>query len=182
MITSIPRNVNFSTRQVVLRHANSVDAYVYRKTPLRQNDPVDVLNGNPTLGGLGVLDSEEEAEFEYRSLGEAKYLPTGVYEGSEIGSRDDNLTPRQLVEAQIVCVVDPDDEAAFVPEKHDLVLLLPGAQIALFYEIVDISGGLNIPPFTRRYVLNPQDDLHQLDDIAVPDDVNPPVGPDRRAR
>jgi hypothetical protein len=189
VLNSVPTNANFSKRQVVLRHPNAWDCLVYRKQVKRQ----EIIGGQPstmgdfpTLGGLGVLDSEDEADFDYVELGEGKLRFLGPFQQSDTVDRGDAQLQAQLSEAQIEAIAEPTDPAYFTVEKHDIVIAMPGGGIGLAYEVAQVQGSINIPPYNRRYLLSPRDDLHYLDPFASepaaePDPPPPPVGPNTPA-
>ena len=52
-------------------------------------------------------------------------------------------------------------ENEFVPRKQDIVNVVIGDAI-LPYEITEIAGTVNIPPFTQKYILQLRDELVQM--------------------
>ena len=103
----------------------------------------------PTIGGLGVLNDEDETDFEYQELGDASlvfysYIKV-VLEAMITHLLDNPNTPQQ--EASI----EPMIENEFVPRKQDIVNVVIGDDFA-FYEITEIAGTVNIPPFTQKYI------------------------------
>jgi hypothetical protein len=162
MLNAVPKAVNNSARIVTLRHPNSQDATAYRKKVNRVDDPADTINDLPTIGGLGVLDSEDEADYTYDEIGDCKVLFTGAYAATEANwNRADTglVYPEGTVEATIECILDPNDPNFFVPDVHDLVMVTPGGGFVLPYEIKGPTSNINIPPYTRKYILQPRNDL-----------------------
>lgn len=171
MLNIVPSTINASRRLVVLNHPNSFDAELWRKkvtrTELAGTAPNDTLGGLPTLGGLGVLTSEDEAEVDYEQIGDVKVLFGGIYQGSAEFDTDDGLVPEQLKEAQIECILQPTDPLFVTPDKNDLVMVTPGGGIVLPFEVMGETGTVNIPPYTRKYILNARDDLAYIPGISA---------------
>ena len=127
---------------------------VYRKVITRTAP--DTLGGLPTLGGLGVLEDDDEADFDYQSLGDGVVVMLQVYQG---GFRsDDNSLLDNPNTSQQETLLEPLIDDGFTPKKHDLVSIVIGDAL-LPYEITEITGTVNIPPFTQKYVLQLRDEL-----------------------
>jgi hypothetical protein len=169
MLTVVPNAVNAATRQVVLRHPNTMDCVVWRKVIKRiEQDPdsgeesVDAT-GMPTLGGMGVMRGEDEADFDYVEIGPAKCLFAGPFVPTDLNERDDAPLQANMQEAQIACLADPGTPEYFDADTGHLVMITPGLSVVLAYEVVTVTGAANIPPYVRKLVLNPRDDLHALE-------------------
>lgn len=162
MLTSAPLAINRSSRIVVLRHPNAFSVTVYRKETKRV-ETIDgeesQMGGAPTLGGMGVLRSEDEADFDYVELGAGKLLFTN---GSQPVAMNEQGSA-QIVENMKTCLiesaVEPTDAAHWVAQRNDLVALDLGLGVVMAYEVADIMGNVAIPPHTQSFVLNPRDDL-----------------------
>ena len=157
MLNEVPLAIRRALRAVTLNHPNRMGCTVYRKVVTRAAP--DTFGGLPTLGGLGVLDNEDETDFEYQELGDASLVFLQLYQ-SGFRSDDNSLldnpnTPQQ--EASI----EPINENEFVPRKQDIVTVVIGDAI-LPYEITEIAGTVNIPPFTQKYILQLKDELVQM--------------------
>lgn len=168
MLSQVATAVSNATRQVVLRHPNTMDCTVWRKRVLRteidpETDLPSTMGGSPTLGGMGVLRSEDESEFEYYELGAAKCMFCGIFQPNDQNERDDAILQQPMQEAQIESVKAPNEVGHFLADTSDLVLVTPGLGVVLAYEIATLSGPINIPPYVRKLVLNPRDDLHALE-------------------
>lgn len=159
MITQIPIRIAQAARAVTLAHPNAMDCQVYRKKVLRTNASGEEMGGAPTLGGLGVLSPEDESDFEYEAIGAGKILFTEWTEELDIVDRDDGLAPGVNL---IACRIEALDGTQFTPEKNDLIAVMPGAGVLLGYEVVGLSSKVNIPPYTRKYAVQPRDELHDL--------------------
>lgn len=158
MLNNVPAQVRRSGRLVVLKHPNSMNCSVWKK--VIQRDPDTGMVGTvPNIGGAGVLDVEDEADYEYEIRGDAKILFGGIFDGSGSNWNDidsgiiGNVTP---VEAQIECVLDPSDPDFFIVDKQDRITVEPGGGIVLVYEVIGESSQINIPPYTRKYILAQQ--------------------------
>lgn len=164
MLNAVPTAINASARIVVLRHPNGMDCTVYTKSVNRVADdaPPDTIAGLPTLGGLGVLDSEDEADFSYSERGDARIVFDGTYQAAmgNWNRSDTGLTYAEgTIEALIEATANPTDPGYFICEMHDIVMVMPGNGFVLPYEVVDITGSVNIPPYVRKYHLTARADL-----------------------
>lgn len=160
MLTNIPTQINRVSRQLVLRHPNSMDCTVQRKTVNRTADTD--LGGLPTLGGAGVLDSEDEADFTFTALGAGriKFAETFTPDIGNVSDDDTVITYAEgMIQAQVECSADPSSDDFFTTDKHDLVIAEPGAGIIIPYEVVAVTSKGDIPPYTRLLLLNPREDL-----------------------
>lgn len=157
MINNVPIKIMQATRAVTLKHPNSLDCVVYRKELLRSDD--ESMGGLPTLGGMGVLKSEDEDEFEYARLGEGKILIHGRFSGGDMSDRGDGITPDEpMQEASIVSL----DALDFEPKKGDLVGVMPGGGVLIGFEIIGTTGNVSIYPYTTKFIIAPRDELHDL--------------------
>lgn len=154
MLNNVPLAIRRSVRAVTLNHPNRMTCTVYRKVITRVAP--DTLGGLPTLGGLGVLEDDDEADFDYQSLGDGVVVMLQVYQG---GFRsDDNSLLDNPNTSQQETLLEPLIDDGFTPKKHDLVSIVIGDAL-LPYEITEITGTVNIPPFTQKYVLQLRDEL-----------------------
>jgi hypothetical protein len=168
MLNSVPIAINANTRLVVQRHPNSMPCTVWKKVVTRiEPDPESGLpseeSGMPTLGGMTVLRSEDEADFEYVELGAAKCLFAGPYVPTDLNERDDAPLQQNMQEAQIECDALPGTPQYFLADTTHLVMIDLGLGVVLAYEVASVLSQSNIPPFVRKLVLNPKDDLHNLE-------------------
>lgn len=168
MLTAVPTAVSANARQVVLRHPNTMPCTVWRKVVKRveidpEADAPSEMGGAPTLGGMGVLRSEDEADFDYEERGEARCLFVGPYVPNDLNEREDAVLQQPIQEAQIECIAEPGMPEHFEVDTSDLVMITPGLGVVLAYEVATILSQANIPPYVRKLVLNPRDDLHNLE-------------------
>lgn len=166
MINAVPTTVNKATRMVVLNHPRGLDALIYRKRVTRTEvDPTtgqpSEMGGAPTLGGMGVLRSEDEPEFEFDYIGDAKVLLCGVWQEQSINDRG-NAAIQPAQEAQIEAVAEPGTPEHFTAEVGDLVMVDMGMGAVFGFTIEDMPSSTYIGSMVRRYVLQPRDDLHDM--------------------
>jgi hypothetical protein len=154
MLTSVPLAVRRAARAVTLNHPNRMTCTVYRKVVTRTAP--ETIGGLPTIGGLGVLEDDDEADFEYQPLGDGSVVMLGSYQGGN--SSDDGTLLDNPNTSQQEALLEPIAENGFSPKKHDLISIIMGDAV-LPYEIADITGTVNIPPFTLKYVLQLRDEL-----------------------
>jgi hypothetical protein len=171
VLTQVPQAVNHQTRMVTLYHPNAMDCTVWRKQVKRVEVNPDtgapsVDIGAPTLGGLGVLRSEDEDNYEYVELGAGKCLFCGQYQPNDVNERDDNLVQANAQEAQVEAIASAGAAGHFVVDTNDLVQVSMGLGAVMAFEVVTVTGSVNIPPYNRKLVLNPRDDLHSLEPFA----------------
>lgn len=142
-------------RQVVLNGPNSMECVVYRKQVLRT--ATSSIGGLPDMGGIGVLDSEDEPAYEFVELGEAKMRPVGDHHplpNNVVDSHDGVI----YAEGPIVMQIEPKTAGAFEIKKHDRIDCLPGLGFIIPYEVVGITAPGSIPPYLFQYVLEPRQD------------------------
>lgn len=158
MLTNVPSAISRAGRLVTLRHPNAMDCSVWRKHLRRQPESPDAQLGSvPDVGGLGVLDGEDEADFEYRPVGDAKILFAGIWqgEGANWNDADTGLNYSQPpMEAMIEFVDETDDYV----RKPDRISVEPGGGVVLIYEVLGENSSVNIPPYVRRYILAARSD------------------------
>lgn len=158
MLTTVPAAIARAGRAVTLRHRNSMHCTVWRKRLLREPDGPDASLGSvPNIGGLGVLDGEDEADYEYEVVGDAKILFTGIWQGDGANWNDADTGPnynQAPVEALIEFVVETADYV----RKPDQIMVEPGGGIVLPFEVIGESSSVNIPPYVRRFILAARSD------------------------
>lgn len=163
MLNNVAVQLNKANRMATLRHPNACECSVLRKTVNRVSDgDPDTFSGLPTIGGLGVLDSEDEANYDYIKIGEGMVVLMGVFQtnGGNWSDADTNIgyPDIPLVEAMVECSLNPDEEGFFVTGKHDVLVIHFGAGIVVPYEVVGETGSVAIPPYTKRYIIQPRSD------------------------
>lgn len=163
MLNNVPVAVNRMARNVVINHPNTFNCQVFRKAVTRAAP--DIVGGIPTLGGLSVISSADEVEFEYTFIGNGFALMAEQFSQSAMMDREDANNGfaneyRFLIESEDA----PPLPTAFEPLKNDVFYLVLGNDPAtapkIAYEIVGIETTMNIPPYTKRFVCNRRDDLH----------------------
>lgn len=161
MLTSVPTAINRMLRNVVLNHPNSFNCQVFRKTVTRA---APVVSGAPTLGGMGVMSSEDEEQIEYAWVGNGYALQAESFQASAMMEQGDANNGSGT---EFRLLVEPEEPTGmpgnFIPQKNDVVYLLLGVEPGspkIAFEIVGIEAVLNIPPFCTRFIANRRDDLH----------------------
>jgi hypothetical protein len=155
MIHAVPEGISRAARQMVMRHPNTMQCVVYRKKVLRESD--SEVGGLPTLGGIGVLDSEDETAYEFEELGEGRIIFSGVY-GAASGNMNDSGDGVTYAEGAMECRVEPVVEGAFEAKKHDQIQVLPGNGFVIPYEVVGITSPTSIPPYVRKLIVESRQD------------------------
>ena len=161
MLTNVPAAINRMSRNVVINHPNAYNCQVFRKTVTRTGP---VVSGLPTLGGMGVLTSEDEEQYTYAWLGNGYALQVESFQPALMMDRGD---ANNGANNEFRFLIEPEEAAgspsAFAPKKYDVMYLLLSADPLppkLAFEIIGIEAMLNIPPYTSRYIVNRRDDLH----------------------
>ncbi|PIQ55367.1 MAG: hypothetical protein COW02_03415 [Comamonadaceae bacterium CG12_big_fil_rev_8_21_14_0_65_59_15] len=161
MLTNVPAAVNRMSRNVVVNHPNAFNCQVFRKTITRTGQ---VVSGMPTLGGMGVISSEDEEQFTYTWVGNGYSLQVEMFQPSAMMERGDANNGSAN---EFRFLIEPEEAegmpGTFVPKKYDVMYLLLGegpAPAKIAFEIVGVEAMLNIPPYSTRYIANRRDDLH----------------------
>lgn len=165
MLNQVPIAINLATRRVTLRHPNAIPCVLQRKVHPREDEPA--FGALPTIGGMGVIGSDDELEYRWEPLGKAMIVFSAY-----AGARGNMARTGQLlsyapdpVEATIECEAEPGSPEWFLPDRGMLVQVLWGAEIIQNFRIVDVTGYVNIPPYTRRYVLDPNADTDESQEV-----------------
>lgn len=153
MLNNVPTAINRMARNVVVNHPNTYNCVAVRKRVTRDGP---VVSGLPTMGGMGVLSSDDEESIEWDLLGNGYALPASLFGVSPMMDRQDaNNGPQD----ESIFLIEPEDPGLFVPKKHDVIYLVLD-DVRLAFEIISVETTSNIPPYTQRYVCNRRDDLH----------------------
>lgn len=187
MLNQVPQTINRLASQIVHNHPNSIGIQAFRKNVTRnmrlygmlengQLDDaahwtdgsawIDTETGkapNQTLGGLGVMSSEDEDEisFDFLGLGSALPVATDFAPSPMNDNRDapysDGAEFRFLIEAD----APTGAPGGFDVRKNDLILLwlMDDGSLKIPFEIVGTETVNNLPPFSVRFICNRRDDL-----------------------
>ncbi|MGE8046025.1 hypothetical protein ACQKO6_17715 [Pseudomonas monteilii] len=164
MLNNVAIAVNRANRQRTLREPNRIDCVLFTKRVERGTAPAehDDLEDEPgMLGGATVMSDEDEVNYSWvRACDAVIHFAQGF--AAELGntSNDGGLLDYSgsVLEASIEPLADPGSDDYVLPEKRMLVAVLVGDGIIVNYEIVGVTGNLNIPPYTRKYLLNARPD------------------------
>lgn len=168
MLNNVPTGINRLCRNIVLNHPNTFACEVLRKTVTRAGGSGP--GAAPTLGGLAVLDAQDEDKIQFRYVGPGFALPAEGFEPSPMmreggASYVPNAEFRFLIEAEH----PSGHEHHFIPATGDVIYLLlaSGEQPPkMAFEITGSESMSNIPPYSLRYVCARRDDI----DLLTPDD------------
>jgi hypothetical protein len=156
MLNNVPHQMNLMARNVTLRHPNNMDCEIYRKVVTRT--AATETEGYPTLGGMTVLDSEDESAIDWTDLGAGKLLNCEPFQSAQMVNRDDGIdqaTPEMYV--MIEFVLPPTDPDAKVVGKHDVLMIEVSADVKIGYEVMEVDAVVNVPPYARRYRIEKRD-------------------------
>lgn len=156
MLNNVPQTINSVTRNVVLKHPNTMDCTIYRKQLNRYD--TDTIGGLPTVAGLTMLASDDEPDYEYVEVGDGKVLFTGQFMGGANNTidTDDGIIYAEAPIEALIEFIDADN----VPDKTDMVMVYPAAEFVLAYEVVGVTSNTSIPPYTRKYMLVSRQDAN----------------------
>lgn len=160
MLNNVAIQINRANRQRTLREPNAIDCVLFTKRVDRESDSFS-FDGSPTMGGAGVMNDEDEVNYSWEYACDAKiHFAQGF--AAPLGNTSDDggrlNYPEGLTEASIEPVIDPGKPGYVQPGKRMLVALLMGDGLIINYEIVDVTGSVNISPYTRKYLVNPRPD------------------------
>lgn len=160
MLNNVAIQINRANRQRTLREPNAIDCVLFTKQVEREADDAS-FDGYPTLGGAGVMSDEDEVNYSWVYACDAKIHFAQGY-AAPLGNTADNGDrlgyADGVTEASIEPIIDPGLPGYVQPGKRMLVALLMGDGLIINYEIVDVTGNVNIPPYTRKYLVNPRPD------------------------
>jgi len=154
MLTNIPKGINRATRNTVVRHPNSYNCQLFRQIVNRVSD--SEVGGLPTMGGLGVLSSDDEEDISWDFVGNGYALQVGNFVASQMMDRQD---ANNGFEEEFRFLIEPESIDSFAPKNSDVLYLLITETVKIAFEIVAIETTSNIPPFTQRYVCNKRANL-----------------------
>lgn len=160
MLNNVATAVNRADRQRVRRHPNSLDCVLFSKRVDREDDG-QAFDGSPLLGGAGMLSSEDEVNYTWVQATDARISFAQGFAAQLGNTSDDGRRLNyedQVLEASIEPEHEPGSEGYVQPVKDMLVAVLVGGGVIVNYQIVDVTGEINIPPYTRKYLLNPRPD------------------------
>ena len=172
MLTQVPAAINRLASRIVHHHPNSIGIQMFRKRVTRA--PSD------TLGGLGVLSSEDEESIAFEFLGLGSALPVAE-DAANPALMNDNQDAPWGEGAEFRFLIEPETQAGqegwFAPTKGDVLLLwlADDGSLKIPFEIVGAETVNNLPPFSVRYICNRRDDLlWAVNDLDEPDEPTDP--------
>ncbi len=147
MLNKIPEQLNKMARAVIEHHPNTYNCQIFRKVVTRTEPQ--------TMGGIAVLDSEDEESITFEFICNGFALQTDTFQASAMF---DNQGANNGFSVESKFVIAPEN-IDLVIKKHDIVYLLLGDIAKLAWEVTVTETVLNIPPFSVRYIMNQRDDL-----------------------
>lgn len=137
MLTQVPYAVNRAARVMTLRHPNTVDVLVYRKTFHHDED------NNPgnlrTVGGMMTLADEDLAQYELLQVGEGKMLFLGRISGSDFA-----VNGLDFGENDVAAYIEPLKENDFTVKNEDRIVWI-GAGFAKHYQVLGTTSPIQMP-------------------------------------
>lgn len=170
MLNNVAIAMNRANRQRTLREPNSIDCVLFTKQVKRESESTS-YDGFPTLGGAGVMSDEDEVNYDWVYACDAKIHFSQGYAAPLGNTSDDGSRlnyPEGVTEASVEPIIAPGEPGYVQPAKRMLVALLMGDGLIVNYEIVDVTGNVNIPPYTRKYLVNPRPDEEVTAEYSAP--------------
>lgn len=163
MLTNVSEGMQGMALQVVRNHPNSWDVQVLRKVVTRTEE-TGAMGGAPNMGGIGVLDSQDENDYTYEFLSYAHALKGEQFQPGNMTDRLD--MPIGGME-EFTYMLAPSKEAdgtikALGFKTKDLVLFVLGIGAdapRAAYEVASVDATCELPPHLPRYVLNRRADM-----------------------
>ncbi len=154
MLNNVPTAINRLARNVVVNHPNSFNCVAVRKRITRVGD--SIVGGSPTLGGMGVINNDDEESIEWDLLGNGYALKSEPFGAAPMMDRQDANNGST---DEVRFLIEPEDPGLFEIKKHDVIYLVLGA-VRVAYEVIGVESTSDIPPYTQRFVCSKRDDLH----------------------
>lgn len=158
MLTNVPAAVNRMARNVIINHPNTWECQMFRKVVTRTAG--GSVGGLPTLGGLGVLDSEDEEQIEFVHLGNGYALEAEAFSPALMVDQKDADNGSA---SEFRFLIEPEHPVGtpgnFDVRNRDTMMLVFSDHVKIAFEIVGTETVLNIPPYVARYIANRRGDL-----------------------
>lgn len=158
MLNNVPGSINRIARNIVINHPNSWECQVYRKSVDRANEPNAM--GISTLGGLGVMNADDEEDISWDHIGNGYALQAESFMPSPMMDRGD---ANNGANNEFRFLIEPEQPTGmpgnFTIRKRDVIFIVISDEVRLAFEIIDIETVMNISPFATRYIANRRDDL-----------------------
>lgn len=167
MLYNVPENFKRMGDKVVRNHPNSWDVQVFKKVVMRANT-TGTMGGLPNVGGIGVLDSQDEPEYTYEwlcngwALRAEQFQPGNMTDVRDAAIGGAEEFPYMIAVDRAPLVPDGPPNDAQISNKCLVMFLIgEGPDAArLCFEVASTDSTMELPPFVPRYVLNRRDDLH----------------------
>ena len=163
MLNSVPIAKNNLARNVVMRHPNTFTCQLFRKSV----DRVDsgIMGDNPTMGGLGVIATDDEEDISWAFVGNCFSLQTSDTFGNSLMNEVGDSNNASIDSLRFM--IEPEVYGSFKIKDRDVLHVLLGMAdsqgqplVRLAFQIVGLETVNNISPYSQRYVCNRRDDLN----------------------
>lgn len=158
----VVETINRMNSQVMSKRSPAFGAQLFRKRLLRTSP--SSVGGIPTLGGVAVLSSTDEENFDYQFLGNARVMRIADYAPSLMIDRmDTHNSGGNGNEHRFI--IEPEAPSGspdwFAPKVHDVMYLWTDSAgtVKVGFEIVGVEAVNNLAPYSVRYVCNRRADL-----------------------
>lgn len=146
MLNNIAETIKKATRKTVLNHPNSWACVIAEKKVRRKE--------GETLGGLAVLDSEDEEDFAFESKGAVSMLFVSHFQRSSVFDNANAV----IGDDEIHALIYHQAIGNFEIKKHDIIFITIGADpsknVNVAYEVVDRISPIGISPYAQVFSLN----------------------------
>lgn len=173
MLNQVPIQIGRMVRNVVLNHPNSMEIQMWRKVILRK-DTGEVAR-KPTMGGLGVLDSDDEDDIDWEYIGTGRAVRAEIFQPSGMVDRNDaNIGFSDEALFLIEPVAKSGEEEFFDVRTHDVmkvIIRIPPTYedyATIAYEVTGRETTTDVPPYNLRYKCTRRDDLSFAPDGESP--------------
>lgn len=162
MLTNIPNAINKLMRQTVINHPNAWGGVILRKQVNRASSTTG--GGMPTMGGMGVMSSEDEEKISYTHVGNVYAIRAELFSPASMHDRYDiNTAPTDEVRMLIEPEPEPSTSNYFQLKTRDILYVPLGTDLQtspkIAYELVSSESTTDIPPFNIRWVCNRRADI-----------------------
>lgn len=166
MLNQVPLSMRAAARNMVLRHPNAIDCTVMRRRVTRTSEAqAGMAGGELSLGGIGTLGADDEAEVDYDEIGEARVLFAGVRPPTSMTDAGD--ASEAEASTPMEALVEPVTEGAFNCKDADLLMLMPGAGVVITFEVLKQIAQVHIPPYVAKFEIQAQMDMTHIPSVAA---------------
>lgn len=166
MLNAVPLALRTAARNTVLRHPNAFDCVVMRRENLRTvGAEAGTMGGEQTLGGMGMMDADDEPQTDYAPVGDGKMLFNGIKPPSTMSNAGD--VSESEMEVPVEALIEPLVDGGFTCKDSDLVMIFPGGGVVITFEVTKPLTSVHIPPYVAKFEVQAQGDLMHVPGIAT---------------